>query len=69
VAGRQGGGREIMRDEGDNECNSETNKQKNGFEECQAASGTRPENVSPQKLKWPMKYSDYVCDKLHPPFL
>jgi hypothetical protein len=30
VAGRQGGGREIMRD---NECNSETKK--TGSEECQ----------------------------------
>jgi hypothetical protein len=29
VAGRQGGGRETMRD---NECNSETKK--NGFEDC-----------------------------------
>jgi hypothetical protein len=35
MAGRQGGGPEIMRDnEGDNECNSETNKQKTRFEEC-----------------------------------
>jgi hypothetical protein len=46
VAGRQGGGREIIRDnEGemrDNEYNSETNKQKNRFEEGQVAPGMRP---------------------------
>jgi hypothetical protein len=33
--------REIMRD---NECNSETNNQKSGFEECQVAPGATPEN-------------------------
>jgi hypothetical protein len=31
VAGRQGGGKEIMRD---NECYSETIKKKKGFKEC-----------------------------------
>jgi hypothetical protein len=41
VTGRQGGGREIMRDsERDNECNSEM---KSRFEECQVAPRTRPE--------------------------
>jgi hypothetical protein len=34
------GKREVMRD---NQCNSETNKQKNGFWECQVPPGVRPE--------------------------
>jgi hypothetical protein len=38
VAGRQGEGREIMRD---NESNSETKKTR--FEECQVAPEARPE--------------------------
>jgi hypothetical protein len=47
VVGRQGGEREIMRD---NECNSETKK--TGFEECHIAPGVRPEKGhSPQRLK------------------
>jgi hypothetical protein len=54
VAGRQGGGTEIMRTMREmmraNECNSETKKSR--FEECQVASGVRPEKVAlPQRLK------------------
>jgi hypothetical protein len=57
VAGRQGGGWEIMRD---NECNSETNKQKNGFEKCHVAPGVRPEKGN-LILKVKMA-NEIVCD-------
>jgi hypothetical protein len=70
VAGRQGGGREIMRDnEGDNEYNSETNKQKNGFEECQVAPGGRPEkgHLAPEVKMANEIARDHVWDKLDPP--
>jgi hypothetical protein len=55
VAGRQGGGREIMRD---NECNSEAGKIR--LEECQVAPGMRPEksHLAPE-----VKMSnEIVCD-------
>jgi hypothetical protein len=45
VAGSQGGAREIIKDsEGDNEYNSETNKQtEDRLEECQVQPGARLE--------------------------
>jgi hypothetical protein len=73
VAGRQGGGREIMRD---NECNSETTtttttKKKNRFEECQVAPGARPEkgHLTPEVKMAKEIICDHVWDKPYPPFL
>jgi hypothetical protein len=68
VAGMQGGGREIMRDnEGDNECNSKTTDPPK-FEECQIAPGVRPKKAH---LILEVKIAneiicDQVWDKLYP---
>jgi hypothetical protein len=66
VAGREGGGREIMRD---NEGNSET-KQKNGFEECHIAPGVRPGkgHLTPEVKMASEIVCDHVWDKLSPHF-
>jgi hypothetical protein len=72
VAGRQGGGREIMRE---NKCNSETTttkKKKNpGFEECHIAPRVRPEkgHLVPEVQMANEIVCDHVWDKLYPPFL
>jgi hypothetical protein len=53
----------------DNECNSETNK--NRFEECQVAVGTRSEkgHFTPQVKIANEIICDHVWDKLFPPLL
>jgi hypothetical protein len=55
----------------DNECNSKTKQNKNGFEECHIAPGGRPEKghlASEVKIA-----NDIICDcvwkKLYPSFL
>jgi hypothetical protein len=61
--------REIMKD---NECNSETNKQKKPrFEECQVAPGARPEkgHFAPEVKMANEIICDHVWDKLYSPFL
>jgi hypothetical protein len=68
VAGKQTRGMELMRDD---EFNSETNKQKNGFEECHVAPGVRPEkdHLTPEIKIANEIVCDHVWDKLYPPFL
>jgi hypothetical protein len=50
---------------------NEGNSEKNGFEECQAAHGVRPEkgHLAPESKMANGKVCDHVLDKLHPPFL
>jgi hypothetical protein len=75
MAGRQGGGREIMRDnmgDRDNECNSETkNKQKIRLEACHVVPGVRPEkgHLTPEVKMANEIAFDYIWDELYPPFL
>jgi hypothetical protein len=71
VAGSQGVGREIMRDnEKDNEYNSERNKNPR-FEECHIAPGVRPEkgHLTPDVKMVNDIVCDHVWDKLYPPLL
>jgi hypothetical protein len=67
VAGRQGGGREIMRD---NEFNSEMKKKKTRFEECLIAHGARPEkgHLDPDVKMTNEIVSGHVLDNLPPIF-
>jgi hypothetical protein len=67
VAGRQVGGREMMRE---NESNSEITKN-TGFEEYQVASGVRPEkgHLTPEVKMANEIVCDHVRDRLYPPFL
>jgi hypothetical protein len=68
VAGRQRGGREIMRD---NKGNSEiTTTKKTGFEGCQVAPGLRPEkgHLTPEVKIANEIICDHVRDKLYPHF-
>jgi hypothetical protein len=62
VAGRREG-------KGGNECNSETNRKENRFEECQVAAGVRPEksHLTPEVKIVNERACDHVWDKLHPP--
>jgi hypothetical protein len=68
VAERQTGGREIMRDNEGDECNSETKTK--GFEECHVAPGVRPEkgHLAPEVNMANEIVCDHVWDKLYPHF-